>query len=131
MVNSEIMRQWVDTHNMYKEDNCKQVYYVSMEFLIGSLLESNLLNCGMLQISNEVLESIGKNPQEVYSQEHDAGLGNGGLGRLAACFMDSLASLSYPGHGFGIRYRCGVSDQRNIQGNLIALPDYWLKDNYA
>nr|WP_144921166.1 glycogen/starch/alpha-glucan phosphorylase [Paenibacillus bovis] len=131
MVNEEIMPQWVATQKKYKEENCKQVYYVSMEFLIGSLLESNLLNCGMLQISNEVLESIGKNPQEVYSQEHDAGLGNGGLGRLAACFMDSLASLSYPGHGFGIRYRYGLFEQRIIHGNQIELPDYWLKDNYA
>ena len=97
---------------------------------MGSLLESNLLNCGMLEQSNEALKQLGFDPDKIYAQEHDAGLGNGGLGRLAACFLDSLASLKYPGHGFGIRYRYGLFEQRIIHGNQIELPDYWLKDQY-
>ena len=86
---------------------------------------------GCLNISNQALKQLGFNPDSIYAQEHDAGLGNGGLGRLAACFLDSLASLKYPGHGFGIRYRYGLFEQRIIHGNQIELPDYWLKDQYA
>ena len=81
------MPQWEATKEKYEEKMNKQVYYLSMEFLIGSLLESNLLNCGMLDISNQALEKLGFNTEQVYRQEHDAGLGNGGLGRLAACFL--------------------------------------------
>ncbi|WP_186672519.1 glycogen/starch/alpha-glucan phosphorylase [Sporosarcina sp. BP05] len=131
IVNEEILPHWQLTQKKYIEKSCKQVYYLSMEFLVGSLLESNLLNCGMLEQSNEALKQLGFDPDTIYAQEHDAGLGNGGLGRLAACFLDSLASLKYPGHGFGIRYRYGLFEQRIINGNQIELPDYWLKDQYA
>ena len=131
IVNEEILPHWQLTQKRYIEKSCKQVYYLSMEFLVGSLLESNLLNCGMLEQSNEALKQLGFDPDTIYAQEHDAGLGNGGLGRLAACFLDSLASLKYPGHGFGIRYRYGLFEQRIIHGNQIELPDYWLKDQYA
>ncbi|MBS4202525.1 glycogen/starch/alpha-glucan phosphorylase [Lederbergia citrea] len=131
IVNEEIMPHWLETQKKYKEKNCKQVYYLSMEFLVGRLLESNLLNCGMLEHSNQALTELGLNPEQIYAVEHDAGLGNGGLGRLAACFLDSLASLHYPGHGFGIRYRYGLFEQRIIHGNQIELPDYWLNDHYA
>ncbi|MBS4208619.1 glycogen/starch/alpha-glucan phosphorylase [Bacillus sp. FJAT-50079] len=131
IVNEEIKPLWAETEKKYKEKNCKQVYYLSMEFLVGSLLESNLLNYGLLHTSNQALKELGLNPEKVYAQEHDAGLGNGGLGRLAACFLDSLASLHYPGHGFGIRYRYGLFEQRIIHGNQVELPDYWLKDPYA
>lgn len=130
IVNEEIMPQWHATQQKYKEKNCKQVYYLSMEFLVGSLLESNLLNCGLLEQSNQALELIGFKPEKIYAQEHDAGLGNGGLGRLAACFLDSLSSLYYAGHGYGIRYRYGLFEQRIIHGNQIELPDYWLKNRY-
>ncbi|AXI07794.1 glycogen phosphorylase [Oceanobacillus zhaokaii] len=130
VVNEKIRPQWFQTDKKYKNENNKQVYYLSMEFLIGRLLESNLLNCGMLEIANEVLEELGFNPTDIYAEEHDAGLGNGGLGRLAACFLDSLASLNYPGHGYGIRYRYGLFEQRIIHGNQVELPDYWLKDPY-
>ena len=130
IVNEEIMPQWEATKKKYEEKMNKQVYYVSMEFLIGSLLKSNLLNCGLLDISNQALEKLGFKAEEVYGQEHDAGLGNGGLGRLAACFLDSLASLKYAGHGFGIRYRYGLFEQRIIHGNQIELPDNWLKNSY-
>ncbi|MBS4175965.1 glycogen/starch/alpha-glucan phosphorylase [Lederbergia citrea] len=131
IVNEEIMPHWLETQKKYKEKNCKQVYYLSMEFLVGRLLESNLLNCGMLEHSNQALIELGLNTEQIYAVEHDAGLGNGGLGRLAACFLDSLASLHYPGHGFGIRYRYGLFEQRIIHGNQIELPDYWLNDHYA
>ncbi|OZU87453.1 glycogen phosphorylase [Virgibacillus indicus] len=130
IVNDEIMPQWLETERRYKEKNSKQVYYLSMEFLIGSLIESNLLKCGMLDASKQALEQLGFEPEQIFAQEHDAGLGNGGLGRLAACFLDSLASLQYPGHGFGIRYRYGLFEQRIIHGNQVELPDYWLKDDY-
>ena len=131
IVNEEILPHWQSTQKKYNEKSCKQVYYLSMEFLVGSLLESNLLNCGLLEQSNEALKQLGFDPDHIYAHEHDAGLGNGGLGRLAACFLDSLASLNYPGHGFGIRYRYGLFEQRIIHGNQIELPDYWLKDQYA
>lgn len=130
IVNEEIMPNWQQTKEKYIRKNTKQVYYLSMEFLIGSLLESNLLNAGMLDISDEVLEQLGFNPEEIYGQEHDAALGNGGLGRLAACFLDSMASLGFPGHGYGIRYRYGLFEQRIINGNQVELPDYWLKEPY-
>lgn len=131
IVNEEIMPAWLETKNKYEEKNCKQVYYLSMEFLIGSLLKSNLLNAGFLEISNEVLKQLGYDPERVYDEEHDAALGNGGLGRLASCFLDSMASLRYPGHGYGIRYRYGLFEQRIIHGNQVELPDYWLKEPYA
>ncbi|MCM3113396.1 glycogen/starch/alpha-glucan phosphorylase [Lederbergia lenta] len=130
IVNEEILPQWHATQQKYKEKNCKQVYYLSMEFLVGSLLESNLLNCGLLEQSNQALEMLGFKPEKIYAQEHDAGLGNGGLGRLAACFLDSLSSLYYAGHGYGIRYRYGLFEQRIIHGNQLELPDYWLKNRY-
>ncbi|WP_306999939.1 glycogen/starch/alpha-glucan phosphorylase [Lederbergia panacisoli] len=131
IVNEEIIPNWQKTQKTYKEKECKQVYYLSMEFLIGTLLESNLLNVGLLDISNEALKRLGFNPEHIYAKERDPGLGNGGLGRLAACFLDSLASLHYAGHGYGIRYRYGLFEQRFIHGNQIELPDYWLNDGYA
>lgn len=130
IVNEEMMPQWAATKKKYEQKMNKQVYYLSMEFLIGSLLKSNLLNCGMLDVSNQALAKLGIDAEQVYGQEHDAGLGNGGLGRLAACFLDSLASLKYAGHGFGIRYRYGLFEQRIIHGNQIELPDNWLQDTY-
>lgn len=130
IVNGEVKQQWLQTKKKYKDEKYKEVYYLSMEFLIGRLLESNLLNCGMLDEAKEALGQIGFDYEEVFAEEHDAALGNGGLGRLAACFLDSLASLNYPGHGFGIRYRYGLFEQRIIHGNQVELPDYWLTDPY-
>ncbi|WP_227001820.1 glycogen/starch/alpha-glucan phosphorylase [Virgibacillus necropolis] len=130
IVNEQIIPQWSETNKKYEKINNKQVYYLSLEFLVGSLLESNLLNCGMLDVANQTLQKLGLNAEKIYAKERDAGLGNGGLGRLAACFLDSLASLNYAGHGFGIRYRYGLFEQRIIHGNQIELPDNWLKDLY-
>lgn len=130
IVQDNVMPSWLDTQKEYAKNRNKQVYYLSMEFLIGRLIESNLLNCGLLDVTNESLQELGFNPDKVYNQEHDAALGNGGLGRLAACFLDSIASLGYAGHGSGIRYRYGLFEQRIIHGNQVELPDYWLKNEY-
>ncbi|WP_096436227.1 glycogen/starch/alpha-glucan phosphorylase [Alteribacter populi] len=130
LVTEEMNKNWLQTQERYKEKQCKQVYYLSMEFLVGRLLESNLLNSGLLNECNEALKKLGFNPERVYAQEPDAGLGNGGLGRLAACFLESIASLRYAGHGCGIRYRYGLFEQRIIHGHQVELPDYWLKEEY-
>lgn len=120
-----------ETEEKYRREKPKQMYYLSMEFLVGTFVGNNLLNHGVLESFNEALRELGFDPEEVYGREHDAGLGNGGLGRLAACFLDSLASLNYAGHGYGIRYRYGLFEQRIIDGNQVELPDYWLRDPYV
>ena len=130
IANEEIKQQWFQTRKSYRDGKHKEVYYLSMEFLIGRMLASNLLNCGMLDTAKEALQELGLDPEDVFAEEHDAALGNGGLGRLAACFLDSLASLKFPGHGYGIRYRYGLFEQRIIHGNQVELPDYWLKNPY-
>ncbi|WP_163537934.1 glycogen/starch/alpha-glucan phosphorylase [Gracilibacillus sp. YIM 98692] len=130
IVNHQIDKDWEKTNKLYKNKKPKQVYYLSMEFLIGGLLKSNLLHHQMLDVCNTALEKLGLEPEEIYKQEHDPGLGNGGLGRLAACFLDSMASMRYPGHGFGIRYRYGLFEQRIINGYQTELPDYWLDNEY-
>ncbi|WAA11288.1 glycogen/starch/alpha-glucan phosphorylase [Fervidibacillus albus] len=130
IVNEQIIPVWENTKKIYKNKKLKQMYYLSIEYLIGRLIKSNLSNCGMLTATNEALKNLGFDPEKVYAEEDDAGLGNGGLGRLAAGFLDTLASLHYPGHGFGIRYRFGLFDQRIIQGNQVELPDDWLNEPY-
>ncbi|WP_413374666.1 glycogen/starch/alpha-glucan phosphorylase [Alkalihalobacillus sp. 1P02AB] len=125
-----ILRKWQKTQNQQSEQDEKQMYYFSMEFLLGRLIESNLLNAGLLSTCEEGLKELGFNSDEVFIEEHDAGLGNGGLGRLAACFLDSLASLNLPGHGVGIRYKYGLFQQKMVNGYQVELPDYWLKDDY-
>ena len=131
LLTEKINKYWIETNTQYQESQEKQLYYFSMEFLLGRLIESNLLNTGTFTICKEVLEDLGINPEEVFQQEHDAGLGNGGLGRLAACFLDSLASLQFPGHGCGIRYKYGLFQQKMINGYQVELPDYWLKEEYV
>ncbi|MFC3750353.1 glycogen/starch/alpha-glucan phosphorylase [Paenibacillus sp. GCM10012306] len=130
MIRERAGSNWADTNQKYKADKDKQVYYFSMEFLIGRLLGNNLLNMGVLNIVREGLADLGFTLQDVEEEEADAGLGNGGLGRLAACFLDSLASLQYAGHGCGIRYKYGLFEQKIVDGYQVELPDYWLqKDN--
>ncbi len=114
------------TNNKYKKNKEKQVYYFSMEFLLGKLLESNLINLGILDIFKDALKELGVNYDEIVDMENDQGLGNGGLGRLAACFLDSMASLDIPGHGCGIRYKYGFFKQKVIDGYQVELPDNWL-----
>ena len=105
----------------------KQMYYFSMEFLIGRLLTSNLMNLGIYDIVKEGLNDLGIDINELEDMESDAGLGNGGLGRLAACFLDSLASTGYAGHGNCIRYEYGLFKQKIVDGKQVEVPDQWLK----
>lgn len=121
-------KKWVDTNKSYSKYQEKQVYYFSIEFLLGKLLKSNLLNMGILETCSEALEEMGFDLEEVAKAEPEPGLGNGGLGRLAACFMDSMASLGIAGHGCGIRYRYGLFQQKFVNGNQVEIPEMWLKD---
>lgn len=131
LVREHVSKNWIDTTHYYQENKEKQVYYFSMEFLMGRLMQTNIDNAGLTNIIKESLEELGFNLDEVFEQEHDAGLGNGGLGRLAACFLDSLASLNLPGHGCGIRYKYGLFEQKIINGYQAELPDYWLQEDYV
>ncbi len=122
--------KWAETNKYYRENKVKQAYYFSIEFLIGRLLNNNLLNLGLLKLCDRALKELGFDIGDLEKQEPEAGLGNGGLGRLAACFLDSLASLKLPGHGCGIRYKYGLFKQKIIDGHQVELPDYWLSDGY-
>ncbi len=128
MIREYVARNWIATNNRYKESGEKQAYYFSMEFLLGRLLGNNLINLDFYKICEQGLQELGVNLKNLELQEPDAGLGNGGLGRLAACFLDSLASLSLPGHGCGIRYKYGLFEQKIVEGYQVELPEYWLKD---
>lgn len=119
---------WRETVDRYKKSEQKQVYYFSMEFLPGRLLKSNLLNLGIMDVVKEGLAELGLELDEVAEGEMDPALGNGGLGRLAACFMDSIASNGLAGHGNGIRYQYGLFKQKFIDGNQIELPENWLRN---
>ncbi|UOY94395.1 glycogen/starch/alpha-glucan phosphorylase [Ectobacillus sp. JY-23] len=127
MVREYISSRWIATNERNRTENTKQTYYLSIEFLLGRLLGSNLLNLDLLQVCKDGLEELGINLDELEESEADAGLGNGGLGRLAACFLDSLASLDLPGHGCGIRYKHGLFDQKIVDGYQVELPEQWLR----
>lgn len=128
LVRDQIGQRWVDTSRRYSTQKQKQVYYFSVEFLLGRLLDNNLRNLGLRDVWVEALAELGIDYTELADAEHDAGLGNGGLGRLAACFLDSLASLGLPGHGCGIRYTYGLFKQAIVDGIQMEKPDTWLKD---
>lgn len=119
---------WSKTQKKYRQYKEKQVYYFSIEFLLGRLLGSNLLNLGIRQIAREGLRELGIDLDKVEAYEVDPGLGNGGLGRLAAAFMDSLASTGIPGSGMGIRYKYGLFRQKFVNGYQVELPENWLRD---
>lgn len=128
LVRDYVAESWVDTKKRYEESREKQVYYFSMEFLLGRLLGDALLNLGIREVCREALKELNINLEELESFEQDQGLGNGGLGRLAACFLDSMASLNIPGHGCGIRYKYGFFEQKIINGSQIEAPDNWLRE---
>jgi len=107
----------------------KRVYYLSLEFLMGRALDNAMLNTGMKDIASDGVSDLGFRMEDIISQERDAALGNGGLGRLAACFLDSLASLNYPAWGYALRYRYGIFKQEIIDGYQVEIPDYWLDFN--
>jgi len=131
MVRGSISKNWIATNQTYDQTAEKQVYYLSMEFLLGRLLKSYLINLGIRDICEEGLAELGVDLQKIEEQEPDPGLGSGGLGRLAADFLDSLASLQLPGHGCGIRYKYGQFEQRIVDGYQIEVHDYWLREGYA
>lgn len=126
MVREYMNQHWIATNERYRTGNQKQMYYLSIEFLLGRLLGSNLLNLGIRDVCEQGLSELGISLKELEESEADAGLGNGGLGRLAACFLDSLASLNLPGHGCGIRYKHGLFDQKIVDGYQVELPEQWL-----
>lgn len=127
LVRDYVAEEWLNTNNKYKETGEKQVYYFSMEFLLGRLLGDALMNLGIREICREALADLNIELYELENLEQDQGLGNGGLGRLAACFLDSMASLSIPGHGCGIRYKYGFFEQKIIDGKQVEVPDNWLR----
>ena len=127
MVRDYASVNWAMTKLAVKANEQKQIHYFSMEFLMGRLLVNNMMNLGIYDIAKEGLKDYGINIHELEELESDAGLGNGGLGRLAACFMDSLASLSYPAFGNTIRYEYGLFKQKIENGYQIEVPDQWLK----
>ncbi|MBK5263155.1 MAG: glycogen/starch/alpha-glucan phosphorylase, partial [Peptostreptococcaceae bacterium] len=121
---------WIDTGKKYAKYNERQIYYFSMEFLIGRLLKYYLMNLDIQDIVEAGLEEMDINYEEVLEQEADPGTGNGGLGRLAACLLDSMAHMGMAGHGNGMRYRFGLFNQKIINGYQMELPDNWLKNGY-
>ena len=128
MIRDTINENWVSTNDTYMHQEERQVYYFSLEFLVGKFLESNLQYLNITQIVRQGLNEMGIELEQLIECEPDAGLGNGGLGRLAACFLDSMASLSLPGHGCGIRYKYGLFSQKIIDGYQVELPDNWLRE---
>jgi glycogen/starch/alpha-glucan phosphorylases len=128
LVRDYVARIWIETNKRYNKSRAKQVYYFSMEFLLGRLLGCTLLNLGIRDVCKEALRELGIDLEELEELEPDQGLGNGGLGRLAACFLDSMASLSIPGHGCGIRYKYGFFEQKIVNGAQVEAPENWLEN---
>ena len=127
-VKDQIVERWMETQKAYEKEDPKMVYYMSMEFLMGRALGNNMINLKGYADVKEALEELGLDLNVIEDQEPDAALGNGGLGRLAACFLDSLATLGYAAYGCGIRYRYGMFKQKIRDGYQIEVPDDWLKD---
>ena len=126
-VKDDIIDNWIETQKAYEKQDKKMVYYMSMEFLMGRALGNNMINLLCYDDVRETLEELGLDLNLIEDQEPDAALGNGGLGRLAACFLDSLATLGYPAYGCGIRYRYGMFKQKIENGYQVEVPDNWLK----
>ncbi|MFM8829822.1 MAG: glycogen/starch/alpha-glucan phosphorylase, partial [Spartobacteria bacterium] len=122
-----IIERMMKTLAVHSEGNVRRVYYLSMEFLMGRLFVSNMINAGVLKEVSEALETLGHPLEETRDEEYDMALGNGGLGRLAACFLDSLATLDLPAVGYGIHYEYGLFKQEFRNGYQVELPDAWIK----
>ena len=129
-IRDRLVEFWNDTQQTYHRKKCKQVYYLSLEYLIGRSLKNNLLNLGISDAGEDAIREIGYDLEEIQELEHDAGLGNGGLGRLAACFLESMATLELPAHGYGIRYEFGIFKQQFENGAQVEAPDNWLEEGY-
>ena len=128
LIKDYVIRIWMNTNKNYNITGEKQVYYFSMEFLLGRLLGDVLLNLGIMDVCRDALADFNIDLRELEELEQDQGLGNGGLGRLAACFLDSMASLNIAGNGCGIRYKYGFFEQKIINGKQVEVSDNWLRE---
>ena len=128
-VRDQLVERMLETDERYRQKDPKRLYYLSIEFLIGQSLGNNLHNLGMRELYRQALKNLGVNLEEVEQSEEDAALGNGGLGRLAACFLDSLATLGMPGYGYGINYEFGLFKQEIDNGYQREKPDNWLAES--
>lgn len=127
LARDRLVERWIETQQAYYRDDAKRVYYLSLEFLMGRALGNCLINEGLYDEAGQALRDLGHDLEELREVEWDAGLGNGGLGRLAACFMDSMATLGLPAYGYGIRYEYGIFFQQIIRGYQAETPDNWLR----
>ncbi len=129
-VRDRLIERWIATQQAHHRENVKRIYYLSLEFLIGQSFEHNVMSLLLEDACRQAIEEVGIGWEDLLAQEPDAGLGNGGLGRLAACFMDSLATLNLPSVGYGLRYDFGIFNQRIVNGYQVEVPDDWLKLGY-
>lgn len=129
-VRDRMVERWLRSNRAQHSQDVRQVYYLSMEFLIGRTLSNALLSMGIYDDIKQALDEMGLDLEDLIDEENDPGLGNGGLGRLAACFLDSLATLALPGRGYGIRYEYGMFAQKIVDGQQAESPDYWLEYGY-
>jgi len=127
-IRDRLMERWKITHQIYKNNDCKRGYYLSMEFLMGRSLSNAMINLGVTDTVTQAMYDLGIEIEELISSEQDAGLGNGGLGRLAACFIDSCATLQLPVIGYGLRYEYGMFTQTIVNGEQVEKPDHWLRN---
>ncbi|CAL1241096.1 glycogen/starch/alpha-glucan phosphorylase [Candidatus Methylocalor cossyra] len=130
-VRDRLMERWKNTQEAYRRADCRKAYYLSLEFLMGRTLSNAMLNLGITDAATRALNGLGLRLEEILDSEHDAGLGNGGLGRLAACFMDSCATLQLPVMGYGIRYEYGMFRQTIENGEQVEEPDHWLRNGHV
>ena len=127
VIRDRLMEHWKATHQVYKNNDCRRGYYLSMEFLMGRTLSNAMLNLGVTDTVTQAMYDLGIEIEELISSEQDAGLGNGGLGRLAACFIDSCATLQLPVIGYGLRFEYGMFTQTIVNGEQVEKPDHWLR----
>jgi starch phosphorylase len=127
-VRDRLINQWLQTQRTHHKQDVKRVYYLSLEFLMGRAMGNNVINAGIEGAVREALDELGYDFEEIRDQETDMGLGNGGLGRLAACFIDSMATLDLPAFGYGLRYDYGIFRQGIENGYQIEHPDDWLRN---
>lgn len=126
-VRDHVLERYMHTQGTHAKNNARRMYYLSLEYLMGRLLHNNLVNTGLLESARRALTELGQNPEKIFEEFVDMGLGNGGLGRLAACFLDSLATLEYPATGYGIHYEFGLFRQSFVNGRQVESADVWMQ----
>lgn len=127
-IKHQLVDRWIETQKYYHKSNCKQVYYLSLEYLTGQSMRKNMINLGIYDACEAAMADLGLNLDQICDMENDAALGNGGLGRLAACYLDSMATVGLPAHGYGLRYEYGIFKQAIEHGEQVEQPDNWLKE---